>query len=30
MAKLAFSKLGLKINNQVVNIKYNEQIIEVK
>lgn len=30
MAKLAFSKLGLKINNQVVNINYNEQIIEVK
>ena len=30
MAKLAFSKLGLKINNQVININYNEQIIEVK
>ena len=30
MAKLAFSKLGLKVNNQVVNINYNEQIIEVK
>ena len=30
MAKLAFSKLGLKLNNQVVNINYNEQIIEVK
>ena len=30
MAKLAFSKLGLKMNNQVVNINYNEQIIEVK
>jgi hypothetical protein len=30
MAKLAFSKLGLKNNNQVVNIHYNEQIIEVK
>ena len=30
MAKLAFSKLGLKNNNQVVNINYNEQIIEVK
>ena len=29
MAKLAFSKLGLKNNNQVVNINYNEQIIEV-
>lgn len=30
MAKLAFSKLGLKNNNQVVNIYYNEQTIEVK
>lgn len=30
MAKLAFSKLGLKVNNQVVNIHYNDQIIEVK
>ena len=30
MAKLAFSKLGLKVNNQVVNINYNEQTIEVK
>lgn len=30
MAKLAFSKLGLKNNNQIVNINYNEQIIEVK
>ena len=30
MAKLAFSKLGLKMNNQVVNINYNEQTIEVK
>lgn len=30
MAKLAFSKLGLKNNNQVANIYYNEQIIEVK
>jgi hypothetical protein len=30
MAKLAVSKLGLKVNNQVVNIHYNDQIIEVK
>ena len=30
MAKLAFSKLGLKNNNQVININHNEQIIEVK
>ena len=30
MAKLAFSKLGLKVNNQVININHNEQIIEVK
>ena len=30
MAKLAFSKLGLKNNNQVINIDYNEQTIEVK
>ena len=30
MAKLAFTKLGLKPNNDVVNIEINEQIIEVK
>ena len=30
MAKLAFSKLGLKNNKQVVNINYNEQIFEIK
>lgn len=30
MAKLAFSKLGLKVNNQVVNILYNDNNIEVK
>ena len=30
MAKVSFSKLGLKINNEVININYNEQIIEVK
>lgn len=30
MAKLAFSKLGLKLNNQVTNIHYNEQEIEIK
>ena len=30
MAKLAFTKLGLKSNNEVVNIEINEQIIEVK
>lgn len=30
MAKLAFSKLGLKNNNQVTNIHYNEQEIEIK
>ena len=30
MAKLAFSKLGLKINNLVTNICFNEQVIEVK
>ena len=30
MAKLAFSKLGLKQNNDVVNIEFNGQIIEVK
>ena len=28
MAKLAFSKLGLKNNNQVINIIYNEQTIQ--
>ena len=30
MAKLAFSKLGLKTNNEIVNIHFNDQIIEVK
>ena len=30
MAKLAFSKLGLKANNLVTNIYFNEQTIEVK
>lgn len=30
MAKLSFSKLGLKKNNQVINLHYNEEIIEVK
>ena len=30
MAKLAFSKLGLKANNEIVNIHFNDQIIEVK
>ena len=30
MAKLAFTKLGLKPNNDVVNIYFNEQAIEVK
>ena len=30
MAKLAFTKLGLKPNNEIVNIEFNEQTIEVK
>lgn len=30
MAKLAFSKLGLKINNEITNIHFNNQVIEVK
>ena len=30
MAKLAFSKLGLKVNNDVKTINFNEQTIEVK
>ena len=30
MAKLAFSKLGLKVNNEIVNIHFNDQVIEVK
>lgn len=30
MAKLAFSKLGLKVNNQVTNILFNDNNIEVK
>ena len=30
MAKLAFSKLGLKVNNDVKTVEFNEQTIEVK
>ena len=30
MAKLAFTKLGLKTNNQIKTILFNEQEIEVK
>lgn len=30
MAKIGFTKLGLKSNNKIVNIEFNEQIIEVK
>lgn len=30
MAKVSFSKLGLKINNEVININFNDQVIEVK
>ena len=30
MAKVSFSKLGLKINNEIVNIHFNDQVIEVK
>ena len=30
MAKLAFSKLSLKVNNDVKTINFNEQTIEVK
>lgn len=30
MAKVAFSKLGLKLNNEIKTIKFNEQTIEVK
>ena len=30
MAKISFSKLGLKTNNEIVNIHFNDQIIEVK
>lgn len=30
MAKLSFTKLGLKPNNEIVNIPFGEQIIEVK
>lgn len=30
MAKIGFIKLGLKPNNKIVNIEFNEQIIEVK
>ena len=30
MAKVAFSKLGLKINNDVKTVVFNEQTIEVK
>lgn len=30
MAKIGFTKLGLKPNNEIVNIEFNEQTIEVK
>lgn len=30
MAKVSFSKLGLKVNNEIVNIHFNDQVIEVK
>lgn len=30
MAKVSFSRLGLKVNNEVVNIHFNDQVIEVK
>ena len=30
MAKIGFTKLGLKPNNKIANIEFNEQIIEVK
>lgn len=30
MAKVSFTKLGLKPNNEIVNIEFNEQVIEVK
>lgn len=30
MAKISFSKLGLKVNNEIVNIHFNDQVIEVK
>lgn len=30
MAKTPFSKLGLKINTQVVQVNYNDQVVEVK
>lgn len=30
MAKLSFSKLGLKMNNEIINIHFNEQVIEIK
>ena len=30
MAKLSFTKLGLKLNQEVVEIHHNDQIIEVK
>ena len=30
MAKVSFSKLSLKTNNEVVNIRFNDQIIEIK
>lgn len=30
MAKVSFTKLGLKVNQDIKNIEYNEQIIEVK
>ena len=30
MAKVAFSKLGLKVNDEIKTVKFNEQVIEVK
>lgn len=30
MAKVSFSKLGLKVNNEIVNIHFNDQVIEVR
>ena len=30
MAKISFSKLGLKVNNEIININFNDQVIEVK
>jgi len=30
MAKVTFTKLGLKVNQEIKTIEYNEQVVEIK